>query len=127
MTYLGDLAKGQSQPAGDRSYLSSLKNKKEVGFKESEIPGFMNPVVGGQVDTASFIPVAQAEEIAQNGLDPKGITRAEALRIIAQGQGVGPTSPAVDEATFKDITDKAKKKKEPAPAPGEHFAYPGLQ
>jgi hypothetical protein len=126
MDYLNELAKGKTASAGDRSYLSSLKDQKSTSFQDSEIPGFMNPVVNGQPDPTSFIPVDQAEEIARSGLDPKGITREEALRTIAQGQGVGPTSPEVDEATFKAMTDKTKKKKEPVQEPGTHFDFPGL-
>jgi len=86
----------------------------------------MNPVVNGKQDPSSYIPVDEAEQIAQTGLDPKGITRAEALRVIAQGEGVGPTSPQMDETVFKQIAEKAKKK-EKAPEPGVHFDYAGLQ
>lgn len=126
MDYLNDLAKGKSAPAGDRSYLSSIKDRKAQGFQPSEIPGFMNPVVNGQPDPSSFVPVDQAEEIARTGLDPKGITREEALRIIAQSQGVGATGSATDEATFKAMTEKGKKKKDRPQDPGEHFDYAGL-
>lgn len=125
MDYLNSLVETKAAPAGDRSYLSSIKDRKPRSFEPSEIPGFMNPVVDGQKDPTSFIPVDQAEEIARSGLDPKGITREEALRAVAQGQGVSATSPEVDEATFKAMAEKGKKKP-PVKEPGTHFEYPGL-
>ena len=125
MSFLSDLNQTKTAPAGDRSYLSSIKDRKPSSFEPSDIPGFMNPVTNGQKDPSSYVPVDQAEQIARSGLDPKGITRAEALRIIAQGQGVNPTSPQMDETAFAQMTDKGKKKERP-PEPGTHFDYMGL-
>jgi len=66
-------------PPGDRSsYISETAKRKSPSagtFRPSDLPGFVNPVVDGKPDTASYIPAA-----AQDQDSPPILSREEAER-----------------------------------------------
>jgi hypothetical protein len=80
------MSKKSTYKPGDSSFIASaMENvqapeRSKLTFAESDIPGYVHPVINGSPDKTQYIAAAAAEAAAQSGSPPLSITREQALR-----------------------------------------------
>lgn len=83
-------------------------------YQESDVPGFLNPIVDGKPDTSQYVTAADAEQAIQSGIEAPAIPRSQALALMAKSDGIQHPTDKEGEAA---LAKRKKKPEEPKPAP----------
>lgn len=120
MDFLNEVAgkKVEEFAPGDSSLLSAEYKRPE--YKESDIPGYLNPVVNGEPDTSQYVLASDADQAAQSGVEAQAVPRSQALAMLAKADGVQNPS---EKDTAAALAKRKKKPEEPKPDPNA-LEYP---
>jgi hypothetical protein len=104
--------KKKRQPAGDRGYIDSVDDTGDnsTGYKQSDIDGFLTKSDENGED--QYYSEDEANYDKQTGRG-KGMSREEAIRVLARSEGIQNPSGDLEEL-LKQIIENRKKKTPPA-------------